>query len=93
MWMMPLHLHVNQKSDYDDDDENICFKLWIRKYLQFNAGIFCSSKTMLTIYIFARLNICSGYMYSFEASPRDTSYEHHYILLRGEIRKTSKFFG
>ena len=23
MWMMPLHLHVNQKSDYDDDD--ICY--------------------------------------------------------------------
>ena len=21
MWMMPLHLHVNQKSDYDDDYE------------------------------------------------------------------------
>ena len=20
MWMMPLHLHVNQKSNYDDDD-------------------------------------------------------------------------
>ena len=20
MWMMPLHLHVNKKSDYDDDD-------------------------------------------------------------------------
>ena len=20
MWMMPLHQHVNQKSDYDDDD-------------------------------------------------------------------------
>ena len=19
MWMMPLHLHINQKSDYDDD--------------------------------------------------------------------------
>ena len=19
MWMMPLHLHVNKKSDYDDD--------------------------------------------------------------------------
>ena len=19
MWMMPLHLHVNEKSDYDDD--------------------------------------------------------------------------
>ena len=23
MWMMPMHLHVNQKSDYDDDDERI----------------------------------------------------------------------
>ena len=21
MWMMPLHLHANQKSDYDDDDD------------------------------------------------------------------------
>ena len=21
MWLMPLHLHVNQKSDYDDDDD------------------------------------------------------------------------
>ena len=20
MWMMPLHLHVNQKSDYDDEE-------------------------------------------------------------------------
>ena len=22
MWMMPLHLHVNQKSDYDYDDND-----------------------------------------------------------------------
>ena len=22
IWMMPLHLHVNQKSDYDDYDFN-----------------------------------------------------------------------
>ena len=20
MWMMPLHLHINKKSDYDDDE-------------------------------------------------------------------------
>ena len=26
MWMMPLHLHVNQKCDYDDD-EVLDFKL------------------------------------------------------------------
>ena len=24
MWNKPLHLHVNQKSDYDDYDENLC---------------------------------------------------------------------
>ena len=22
MWMLPLYLHVNQKSDYDDDIQN-----------------------------------------------------------------------
>ena len=22
IWMIPLHLHVNQKSDYDDDDDD-----------------------------------------------------------------------
>ena len=23
MWMMPLYLHLNQKSDYDDDELDI----------------------------------------------------------------------
>ena len=23
MWMMPLHLHVNQNSDYDDNDDSV----------------------------------------------------------------------
>ena len=23
MWMLPLYLHVNQKSDYDDDDMRV----------------------------------------------------------------------
>ena len=23
MWMMPLRLHVNQKSDYDDDENSV----------------------------------------------------------------------
>ena len=27
MWMMPLHLHVNQKSDYDYDDDMFKSKL------------------------------------------------------------------
>ena len=30
MWMLPLYLHVNQKSDYDDDDE---FSLFLLLYL------------------------------------------------------------
>ena len=25
MWMLPLYLHVNQKSDYDDDDNHLKF--------------------------------------------------------------------
>ena len=28
MWVMPLHLHVNQKSDYDDDDPVQWFKFF-----------------------------------------------------------------
>ena len=27
MWMLPLHLHDNQKSDYDDDDDDDCLPL------------------------------------------------------------------
>ena len=26
MWMLPLYLHVNQKSDDDDDDDGSLFK-------------------------------------------------------------------
>ena len=34
MWMMPLHLHVNQKSDYDDyDDDDLVY-----------MNIFCQTK-------------------------------------------------
>ena len=32
MWMMPLHLHVNQKSDYDYDDD---VKLLTEHHLEF----------------------------------------------------------
>ena len=30
MWMMPHHLHVNQKSDYDDDKQHMRF--WYSLY-------------------------------------------------------------
>ena len=26
LWIWPLYLHVNQKSDYDDDDEVSCHR-------------------------------------------------------------------
>ena len=30
MWMLPLYLHVNQKSDYDDDDETVQIQIsWL----------------------------------------------------------------
>ena len=28
MWMMPLHHHVNQKSDYDDDELKSVRQKW-----------------------------------------------------------------
>ena len=34
MWMMPLHLHVIQKSDYDDDDEKGTARALEKIYLQ-----------------------------------------------------------
>ena len=33
MWMLPLYLHVNQKSDYDYDDVAQVVKSWKGKYL------------------------------------------------------------
>ena len=34
MWMMPLHLYVNQKSDYDDDTVQIPFSSFITSWKQ-----------------------------------------------------------
>ena len=37
MWMLPLYLHVNQKSDYDDDNEDFILQedlLWRRSWLE-----------------------------------------------------------
>ena len=31
MWMLPLYLHVNQKSDDDDDDDTHNIFLWGNK--------------------------------------------------------------
>ena len=27
MWMLPLYLHFNKKSDYDDDDLSVCMSV------------------------------------------------------------------
>ena len=32
MWMLPLYLHVNQKSDYDDDDGKYISELEYNHY-------------------------------------------------------------
>ena len=30
MWMMPLHLHINQKSDSDDDVQVLLSLIWVQ---------------------------------------------------------------
>ena len=45
MWMLPLYLHVNQKSDHDDDDDdelNLEKYLGVAKWLGSRQGIMMS---------------------------------------------------
>ena len=39
MWMMPLHLHVNQKSNYDDDGEPLDKKTLYMARRKLDTGI------------------------------------------------------
>ena len=48
MWMMPLYLHVNQKSDYDYDDE-------------FLSGRFSQVLLYETIELTTSIIVCTGY--------------------------------
>ena len=50
MWMMPLHLHVNQKYDYDDDDGPNCWLSAMKTIAQPSFG------KMLHVIIILRLN-------------------------------------
>ena len=61
-WMMPLHLHVNQKSDYDDDDDVFCHRYtfnhisWsknAKKSVTFNVKIW-----IFLIYFWIDVQIC-----------------------------------
>ena len=45
MWLLPLYLHVNQKSDYDDDMSVVwetTLKQWLKWYSIFNVTRMCS---------------------------------------------------
>ena len=33
MWMMPLQLHVNQKSEYDDDEDNDVIRPFLKVHI------------------------------------------------------------
>ena len=67
MWMMPLHLHVNQKSDYDYDDmmayNSISTKHYIKSHLELQREI-----TLIELapspYFFVS-SICLAYMNMF----------------------------
>ena len=42
MWMLPLYLHVNQKSDYDDDDIPLSFIMFFFSFFKNDCLIFCN---------------------------------------------------
>ena len=54
MRMMPLHLHVNQKSDYDDDDELTL--QWITKMIAASSstGLYSKGASQLFVGSFYR---------------------------------------
>ena len=71
MWRMPLHLHVNQKSDYDDYDPPtliiICFVEKNNIFLRFCLCIFESGtvKSDCPVQIFRKMMKYIKIKYSF----------------------------
>ena len=61
MWMMPLHLHVNQKSDYDDDDDIPSLKKIGKKMPQIESEnkFLTSIKGYNSVLICQNLPICN----------------------------------
>ena len=63
MWMMPLHLHVNQKSDYDDYDmkDDFVQSLFCTSNFQSTLPtgkyymLFCSLQVFFKISIFEKI--------------------------------------
>ena len=55
MWMMPLHLHVNQKSDYDDDDDQIHAREPLYLDSAVMVGWLQSTRAQIDIYFFGLL--------------------------------------
>ena len=55
MWMMPLHLHVNKKSDYDDDDDELTSQ-WITKMIAAfsSTGLYSKGASLLFVDSFYR---------------------------------------
>ena len=47
MWMMTLHLHVNQKSDYDDDDGHSSEQIWLSKKKWHGCWRYKLTKTLI----------------------------------------------
>ena len=58
MWMMPLHLHVNQKSDYDDDEKPVLI-FFLELFIDLDKQNF--ERKIVNIFLLISFNICSGY--------------------------------
>ena len=62
MWMMPLHLHVNQKSDYDDDE----FIKIISHYKKIGYNINVLQQTACLV---VNLNTVGNFAFLFNCTP------------------------
>ena len=61
MWMMPLHLHVNQKSDYDYDIYDLNIKLQLFSYPLFKTCVLGAQKNhLIEKILLSTHNICFG---------------------------------
>ena len=71
MWMMPLHLHVNQKSDYDDDEQTNSHILQKNSHILLISRFICSfsfSQMKISVTDFCHILLISRFICSFSFS-------------------------
>ena len=55
MWILPLYLHVNQKSDYDDDDQSFLSEKL--QFLEVKFSIYLNTCVFVMLYHICKTEI------------------------------------